>query len=417
MTMQEFSGYVGAFCFGYPFVMAWYWMMGGVAYRVFRERFEPLPGETPKLEVYPPVSILLPCHNEEDNAEDTMSVLAALEYPDFEIIAINDGSTDRTGAILDELALRISRLRVVHLAQNQGKSTALNVGALTARSEILVGTDGDALFDRHALTWFVRRLQCDPTMGAVTGNPRIRNRASLLGRLQVGEFSSIIGLIKRAQTVYGCLFTVSGVMCAFRKRALQDAGWWNPTTITEDVDISWRIQFAGWRIAYEPKAICWILMPETMKGLWRQRLRWSAGGTSTVISSIGALLSRRRWAMFLIWLNYVTSILWAYVAVLGILLWLIDLIVVDLHHMLPLLSPLPTAWGLMLTGTYLFQAIASLIVDARFEPGVRKFIFWIVWFPLAFWFLQALTAIVGFPKAVFRRDNRGVWVSPDRGFR
>jgi biofilm PGA synthesis N-glycosyltransferase PgaC len=158
-------------------------------------------------------------------------------------------------------------------------------------------------------------------------------------------------------------------------------------------------------------------MPETMKGLWRQRLRWSAGGTSTVISSIGALLSRRRWAMFLIWLNYVTSILWAYVAVLGILLWLIDLIVVDLHHMLPLLSPLPTAWGLMLTGTYLFQAIASLIVDARFEPGVRKFIFWIVWFPLAFWFLQALTAIVGFPKAVFRRDNRGVWVSPDRGFR
>jgi biofilm PGA synthesis N-glycosyltransferase PgaC len=305
----------------------------------------------------------------------------------------------------------------VHLAQNQGKSTAMNIGALAARNQILVGTDGDALFDRYALTWFVRRLQSDSTLGAVTGNPRIRNRSSLLGYLQVGEYSSIIGLIKRAQTVYGCLFTVSGVMCVFRKRALQDAGWWDPNTITEDVDITWRIQFAGWRITFEPKAICWILMPETMKGLWRQRLRWSAGGTGTIISSIGALLARHRWAMSLLWLNYVTSIIWAYVAVCGILLWLIDLTVVDLHHILPLLSPLPAAWGVMLTATYLFQAVFSLVMDERFEPGVRKSIFWIVWFPLAFWFMQAITAIVGLPKAIFRRQGRGVWVSPDRGFR
>src|SRR5213075_2379941 len=271
MTLQEFSGYVGAFCFGYPFVMAWYWMLGGVLYHFIRERHEPRFDAPPKLEEYPPVTILLPCHNEESHAEETITHLAALDYPDYEIIAINDGSKDRTGAILDDLAARIPRLRVVHLAQNQGKSTAMNVGALAARSEILVGTDGDALLDRHSLTWFVRRLQSDPELGGVTGNPRIRNRASLFGRMQVGEFSSIIGLIKRAQSVYGCLFTVSGVMCAFRKRALY---------------------LAGWRLAFEPKATCWILMPETFKGLWRQRLRWSAGGTATVVSSFGTLISR-----------------------------------------------------------------------------------------------------------------------------
>ena len=107
---------------------------------------------------------------------------------------------------------------------------------------------------RHALTWIVRRFQSDGGVGALTGNPRIRNRTSLLGRLQVGEFSSIVGLIKRAQTVYGRIFTVSGVICAFRKRALDDAGWWSPRTLTDDIDVTWRLQIAGWRVIFEPNA-------------------------------------------------------------------------------------------------------------------------------------------------------------------
>lgn len=419
MTFQDLSGYLGAFCFGYPFVMAWYWMLGGLLYRWMRGRHEPMHDQPPELEEYPSVSILLPCHNEEANAEETISVLAALEYPNFEIIAINDGSTDRTAEILDGLAARIPQLRVVHLQQNQGKSTAMNIGALAARSQILVGTDGDALLDRHSITWFVRRLRSDPELGGITGNPRIRNRASLLGRLQVGEFSSIIGLIKRAQSVYGSLFTVSGVMCAFRKRALHDGGWWSPETITDDVEVSWRVQLAGWRLTHEPKAMCWILMPETIKGLWRQRLRWSAGGTSTIISSFGPLIKRRRWSMLVIWLNYVTSIVWAYLAVGGICLWLLDFIVeAALHQSLPVFNPLPAAWGEMLALTFLVQATVSVIIDSRFEPDMKRSIFWIIWFPIGFWLLIALTAVVGLPKAIFRkRGKRGVWTSPDRGFR
>src|SRR3954454_10261638 len=112
MTLQEFTGYIGAFCFGYPFVMAWYWMLGGVLYHWIRERREPRFDAPPQLDEYPPVTILLPCHNEATHAEETIAHLAALDYPDYEIIAINDGSKDRTGAILDEMAARIPRLRV-----------------------------------------------------------------------------------------------------------------------------------------------------------------------------------------------------------------------------------------------------------------------------------------------------------------
>src|SRR6478609_3548748 len=113
MTMQEFSKFLGPFCVGYPFVMAWFWMLGGILHQFIR-RGEPMPDDPPKLESYPPVSILLPCHNEEANAEETISVLATIDYPDFEIVAINDGSTDRTGAILDELTTRFPQLRVIH---------------------------------------------------------------------------------------------------------------------------------------------------------------------------------------------------------------------------------------------------------------------------------------------------------------
>ena len=100
-----------------------------------------------------------------------------------EVIAINDGSRDNTGEVLDRMAPLHPRLRVVHLAQNQGKAMALQAGSLLARHEILICIDGDALLDPHAAHWMVRHFVEDATVAAVTGNPRIRNRSTLLGRV------------------------------------------------------------------------------------------------------------------------------------------------------------------------------------------------------------------------------------------
>ena len=409
---------ISAFCFGYPFVMAWYWMAGGILFSWIRERHEPLPENPPTLAAYPMVSILVPCHNEEDQAEETFVALAQMEYPDFEIVAINDGSRDRTAEVLDTLAARIPQMRVVHLTRNQGKANALNAGALLASGELLVCIDGDALLDRHAVTWLVRRMQSDGKLGAVTGNPRIRNRATLLGRLQVGEFSAIVGLIKRAQTVFGWLFTVSGVIVCFRKKAVHEAGWWSPATLTDDVELTWRLQFAGWRIAFEPKAICWILMPERLRGLWRQRLRWSEGGTQTILLSLPKLLSRpfhyrRGWPACL---NYIFSIAWAYLMCLAPLLWLLKSTGLPVQACIPTFSLVPEWWGLILSITYVFQALVSIRIDSRFEKGMGRALFWVVWYPLMFWMLQAATAVAAFPQAFFRlRNPKGTWVSPDRG--
>jgi poly-beta-1,6-N-acetyl-D-glucosamine synthase len=418
MTKDILLSFLTALCFGYPFVMACYWMAGGLFFHWFRERYEPNPENPPILDEYPPVSILVPCFNEESQAEETFSALAAIEYPDFEIIAINDGSTDKTGAILESLAKRIPNMKVVHLSENQGKSVALNTGALMARSEIIVGMDGDALLDRHVLTWFVRRFSEDEKIGALTGNPRIRNRGTLLGKLQVGEFSSIVGLIKRTQTVCGTLFTVSGVICAFRKRALQDAGWWSPVTLTDDVEVSWGVEMAGWKIVFEPKAICWILMPETLKGLWRQRLRWAIGGTQTVLAATSKIFCWREFAMIPVWINFVISIVWAYAIIINAAIGLAWFIYDPMHASLSLSSLLPGWWGTVLSVTYLMQSIVSVSLDSKIEKGMYKSLLWIVWYPLVFWFLQAFTAAVALPMALTRSTHaKGKWVSPDRGIR
>jgi biofilm PGA synthesis N-glycosyltransferase PgaC len=405
------------FCFGYPFVMAWYWIAGGLLFYYLRERRMAPQDEPESLEAWPPVSILVPCYNEGDNAEETLSTACAVDYPEFEVIAINDGSRDNTAEVLDRLARRLPRLRVVHLAANQGKATALNAGGLLARHELLVGIDGDALLDPQALRWIARAFRRG-NVGGVGGNPRIRNRTTLLGRLQVGEFSSIVGLIRRAQTMYGRLFTVSGVICAFRKRALQDAGWWSPRTITDDIDITWRVQVAGWRVVYEPNAIVWILMPETLKGLWRQRVRWAEGGGQMMVDFFWRMITLRAPSLLPTYLNSLLSVIWAYISVLCLGVGLLEAVGVAPPNLLPGFQLIPEWWGLTLALTYLSQALVSHILESRYEHDMLRTLFWMIWYPMAYWLVSTATTVVALPRALFKpRKERTTWVSPDRGLR
>ena len=287
-TFQNLWQSILNFIFYYPLFMSYLWMIGALIFCI-RERKEPAFDLPPLLNEYPLVAVLVPCFNEGDNAEETIGQALQLEYPNFEVIAINNGSSDHTGDVLDRMSVRCANLRVVHLAENQGKAMALQAGSLVTEAEYLLGIDGDALLDPHAAQWMIRHFQNNPTVAAVTGNPRIRNRSTLLGRVQVGEFSSIIGMIKRAQRTFGRLFTVSGAITAFRKSAVHEVGYWSPNMLTEDIDISWKLQRAGWDIEFEPNAIVWVLMPETISGLWNQRLRWAMGGAQVLTKNIDVL--------------------------------------------------------------------------------------------------------------------------------
>ena len=415
--LEQFFRGLLKFQFYYPLFMAYVWMIGACYYYLRWERKTPPYSQPPVLTHFPLVSLMVPCYNEVDNIDETIAALDRQIYPNFEIIAINDGSSDDTTLKLDLLSQRHSRLRVVHLATNHGKANALRVGALVSKGEILVCVDGDAILDPHATTWLVRHFLTGPRVGAVTGNPRIRTRSSLLGKIQVGEFSAIIGLIKRAQRIYGRVFTVSGVVAAFRKAALHEVDYWNPSTVTEDIDVSWRLQINHWDIRYEPNALCWILMPETLRGLFQQRLRWAQGGIEALLNYGESILTWRKRRMWGIGLEYLASILWAFTMAFFIAFWIYD-IFFYLPDFLAVSSLIPGWHGVVLGTTCLLQFFISLIIDGRYEKGLGRYYYWMVWYPLAFWLLIVITTIVAIPRALKRRNKlHGRWVSPDRGLR
>ncbi|AXK40890.1 poly-beta-1,6 N-acetyl-D-glucosamine synthase [Crenobacter cavernae] len=404
-----------AYAFYYPLFMSYLWMVGALHYYFHYERKDPPLDSPPELD-YPPVSILIPCFNEEENVAETLRYALAIDYPEFEVIAINDGSDDDTARLLDEAAARDPRLRVVHLAQNQGKAMALNTGCLMARHEYLVCVDGDSLLEPHAAKWLVRQMMSSPRVGAVTGNPRIRNRSTLLGKVQVGEFSSIIGIIKRAQRTYGRLFTISGVIAGFRKTAVRQAGYWSDDVLTEDIDMSWKLQLAHWDVRFEPHAQAWILMPETFRGLWKQRLRWAKGGLQVLLRSAGSLAHWQKRRMWPIYTEYLFSAAWAYLMVLLVAVWLVGLFLPQLDWM-QTASPLIPSWnGLVLGMTCLLQFLISKWLDRRYDYDVGRNFFWMIWYPLVFWMIHIVTTVVALPQAIARnRGLRARWTSPDRG--
>ena len=408
-----------AFQLYYPLFMAFVWMIGALYYYYHWEIGKQHHVQNlPELPETPPVSIIIPCHNEAANIEETITYLLNNAYPNFNIIAVNDGSTDDTRVILDTLNARHEKLRVIHLAENQGKAVALRMAALMTPNEYLICIDGDALLDRHATTWIMSHLLTGPRVGAVTGNPRIRTRSTLLGKIQVGEFSAIIGMIKRAQRIYGRVFTVSGVVTGFRKAALHQSGYWRSNTVTDDIDISWRMQLNHWDIRFEPNALCWILMPETLRGLWRQRLRWAQGGMEALLEYGHSMFSWRKRRMWGVCIEYITSILWAYSIAMVAAIWCLRY-VMPMPEWANTLSLIPGWSGVILGTACLLQFAVSLLIDSRYELGMGKYYYWMIWYPVAYWIMSVLTTVAALPKAILhrRKVRRGTWESPDRGVR
>ncbi|RKG40102.1 poly-beta-1,6-N-acetyl-D-glucosamine synthase [Acinetobacter rongchengensis] len=405
------------FIFYYPLFMSYLWMIGALIF-YWKERKEPPYQQPEPLSAYPLVAVLIPCFNEQDNAVETITHALNLNYPNFEVIAINDGSSDRTAEILNALSEQHDKLRVVHLAENQGKAMALQAGSLLTDAEYLIGIDGDALLDQHAAQWMIRHFLHNPSVAAVTGNPRIRTRSTLLGRIQVGEFSSIVGMIKRAQRTFGRLFTVSGVITAFRKSAVHEVGYWSPNMLTEDIDITWKLHRAGWEVRFEPNALVWILMPETLNGLWKQRLRWAMGGAQVLIKNIDVLVKPKLNFLWPLIIELCLTLVWSYLMLFMVILWM-------LHWILPyagfpiVTSPLlPMGTGILLGTTCLLQFAISKWMDSRYESNLAKNFYWMIWYPIVFWLITVTASIIAFPKVLLRGSGkRARWVSPDRGMR
>ena len=238
--------------------------------------------------VLDPVTVIVPAHNEAATIARTVHSLIASDYPDLEVVVVDDGSTDGTAEIVEQQAL--PRVRVVR-QPNLGKAAALETGIAHARFELLVLVDGDTLFEPTTIFRLVQPL-ADPQVGAVSGNAKVGNRRGLLGRWQHIEYVMTFNLDRRLYDVLGCMTTVPGAVGAYRRQALDHAGGLRAHTLAEDTDLTMSVTRAGWKIRYEETARAWTEAPATLGQLWRQRYRWCYGTLQAVWKHRRAVLGR-----------------------------------------------------------------------------------------------------------------------------
>ncbi len=404
------------FVFLYPLYMSFVWTVGGLIFFFRRER-KPLP----KLTEHPMFSVIVPAHNEEKNIKETVEFLHGLDYPAYEVIVVNDGSTDNTKAELDRLLKKYPAwLKVVHLSPNSGKANAVNAGIALCKGELVLMMDADCHLGPQTLSMLAYHFINAPRVGAVTGNPRIINRTTLLGKIQVGEYTSIIGLIKRSQRLLGKILTVSGVIAAFRKCAVVECGLFDADTVTEDIDMTWKLQKRFWEVRYEPRALCWILSPETVKGLWRQRIRWSQGGLEVIKKHANVWTDWRQRRFWPVYIEYAAAVFWTFSLGFLVANWCAQYALYALRILAyePKQPFIPPGWaGSILALVCLIQFMASLYIDSHYEKKtLLKYYFWIIWYPLFYWIISGMTVFVGVFNVFIRKGGvSSRWESPDRG--
>ncbi len=242
------------------------------------------PAEPP----FPSLSVVIPAYNEERYVSRCIERVLAAEYPDdlLEVVVIDDGSTDDTYA---EAASYRDEGVEVYSKENGGKYSALNYGMLCTSGDVVVCVDADSRVAPDALRQVVGAFQAHEHVGAVAGTVNVYNRDRTLTKLQALEYLVGINTFRRAFSYFGAVPLVPGCLSAFRRRALEDAGGFDPDTATEDFDVTLQVLKAGWEVR-QTKAAVWTEVPFTFEDLYDQRKRWYTGQIQTLVKHADALV-------------------------------------------------------------------------------------------------------------------------------
>ena len=247
-------------------------------------------GKGRRSEVYPKISLVVPAYNEEKTIGCCIKSLLGIDYPDYEIVVVDDGSIDRT--LEEARKFESSGVKVVHQA-NQGKANALNNGIRLSEGEVVITVDADTKLHPESLTRIASRFASNQRLGAVAGNVKVTPNTGIMNALQATEYTTGINLIRKAQSMLGCVMVVPGPMAAFRRKIVERVGFLSDDTFAEDFDITMRILKDGYRVEYEDEAIAYTDAPRSVEDLMKQRRRWYRGMMQVLEKHRDMYLSRK----------------------------------------------------------------------------------------------------------------------------
>ena len=354
---------------------------------------------------WPLASVIIPARDEEHTIEGTIRASAALDWPAVEIIVINDGSSDGTGRVLDTLQRQIAFTVITH-EESQGKSRSLNEALALVSSEVVLIMDADSEPASNVLNRMVPYFVMDKDVIAVTGNPRVVNASTLWAKMQAIEFTSTISALRRGQSAWGRVNTMSGVLSVLRRREILDLGGFSPEQPTEDIELTWRLHRAGYRCIYEPAALSAMRVPESMRQWWRQRYRWSSGLVRVLQAHGVGLVKERRWPMFPLLAEAVLSILWCHVLIVTTVLWIVAYGFggIELGN-----SLIISHWGSMTVGVALVQIFWGMHLDSHHDKTINK-----LWplapiYPLLYWWAEAFVVVVATLPTLLTKPQAVSW--------
>ena len=387
--------WVLAFFAAYPVATSILWMTTAWLFRLRWEDSDP--PAPPQPDGWPMVSVLVPVHNGEAGIRRALTAMLAMEYPELEVIVIDDGSTDRTVDACLSLVAN-GRARLVRKITREGRAMALNDVLPLARGELVLILEADAEPAPDMLNWLVPHFQY-ARVACVTGNPRVRNTDSFVARLQAIEFSSIVSLLRRSQRIWGRVTTVPGVVTLLRRSAVLDVGGFSPRALTEDTELTWALQKRCYDVRYEPRAICWMTVPRTFLGLWHQRLRW-ARGLMQVMRRHGDIAldwqARRMWPVLA---ESVLSTLWALCFVSLAVIWGVAYAIGQAPADA---LPMPDVWGMTIGSLCLLQLAMGALIDRRYDRSIVRYYAYAIWYPIVYWMFLALATVVALPYLLRR---------------
>lgn len=239
------------------------------------------------------VSIIVPAYNEEVNAVSSVQSLLNGNYPNLEIIFVDDGSKDSTYEKVKRAFANHHKVKVF-TKPNGGKASALNYGIQQSDAEFVICIDADTKLLPDAVSKLM--MHFNPSaggsmVGAVAGNVKVGNEVNLLTRWQSIEYISSQNFDRKAFSYLNAITVVPGAIGAFRKKAIEDAGGFTTDTLAEDCDLTIRILRNGYNVENENKAIAMTEAPETLKMFFKQRFRWSFGVMQTFWKNRDALFN------------------------------------------------------------------------------------------------------------------------------
>ena len=406
----------------YPILGGLAWFVGGLCYKyVFKNKKKDFTILDSREQPF--ITIMVPAHNEEVTIEETISyLLNELNYTNYEVLVIDDFSTDNTPKILHKLQQQSKRLRVIRLAENKGKAHAFNIGLAFAKGDLVLSNDADTLPEADALMRYVNYFNSPEgqNIAAVTSNVEVRNRTKLITKSTTVEFSSIVGIIKRAEMgVFGSIFAYSGANTMYRKSALIDVGMFRQDRATEDISVAWDHQLNNWLAVFAPEIISYTLVPETLKELYHQRKRWAKGGTEVWLTNLRKVLRHplKNLGESLMLLDQTLSICWSF------FFWLATFVFTYLignfaftqnwsQLVYLLFSALILICFEMIAGT--MQLVIALMIDRK--GNKIEYLLFAPIYLLCLWIINTLTIVTTFVPAIktILGHGSGTWISPSR---